>query len=264
MDSKTSVMVRVLILVAVLLTGCDMGYDGKVRVVFEPSVSPQEQTAQSEVKRSGVVAEIAKFLNNEFYLPDNLVLRIGSPDGPQFDNRYGEIEIPYRFITETKYAFRRGHPNKSEEEIYNATMDVLMHVMLHEVGHALIDLYELPIIRNEEKEVDDLAAILLVEMFEDGGKIVMNAADSFGLRSGTEGRAMRGDAYAGEHGWSIDRFYNMACLVYGKSPKKMNQKQSLVAIASRDVGECKNRYKMRKKYWIGTLKPNLKNKSNWR
>ncbi len=257
-------MTRILILVVVLLTGCDMGYDGKVRVVYEPAIDAREAAALSDIKRSGVVAEIAKFLNNEFYLADNLLIRIGSPTGPQFDNRYGEIEIPYRLITETKSTFRRGHPGKSDEEIYNASMDVLMHVLLHEVGHALIDLYDLPVVRNEEKEVDDLAAILLVEMFEDGGKIVMNAADSFGLRSGSESRAMRGRAYAGEHGWSIERFYNMACLVYGKSPNKMNQKQSLVAIAARDVGECRERYKTRKEYWISTLWPQLRNKSYWK
>lgn len=264
MDSKTGVMARILVLVAVLLTGCDMGYDGKVRVVYDPAVTALEDEAHQDIKRSGVVKEIARFLNNEFYLPDNLLIRIGSPEGPQFDNRYGEIEIPYRFITETKSSFRRGHPNKSEEQVYNATMDVLMHVLLHEVGHALIDLYRLPVIRNEEHEVDDLAAILLVEMFEDGGKIVMNAADSFGLRSGMESRHMRGDAYAGEHGWSIERFYNMACLVYGKSPNKLNQKQSVVAIAARDRNDCKRRYKMRRDYWVSTLKPNLKNRSYWK
>ncbi len=257
-------MARILVLVAVLLTGCDMGYDGKVRTVYDPALTKLEAEAKRDIERSGVVKEIARFLNNEFHLPDNLLIRVGSPEGPQFDNRYGEIEIPYRFITETKSSFRRGHPNKSEDQIYNATMDVLMHVMLHEVGHALIDLYALPVIRNEENEVDDLAAILLVEMFEDGSKIVMNAADSFGLRSGTESRGMRGDAYAGEHGWSIERFYNMACLVYGKTPKKMNRKRSLVAIAAQDRNSCKQRYKMRKKYWVGTLKPNLKNRSYWK
>ena len=32
MESKTSVMARLLVLVVVLLTGCDMGYDGKTLI----------------------------------------------------------------------------------------------------------------------------------------------------------------------------------------------------------------------------------------
>ncbi len=233
---------------------------GELRRIYEPAISSQDQISLSDIKRSGVVSEILRFINNEFDLPDDLYIRLGARRGPLFDNQYGEIDIPYSFVTMTRNVFARAWPDKSEDEIFNASMDVLMHVLMHEMGHALLDLYGIPAIRNEENEVDDLAAILLVEMFEDGGKIVLSAAKAFDLQS-TRGGAYEREHEGTEHGLSVERFRNMACLVYGSDPKKYPELLENTGLTIDDAKECTRRYKIRRAYWFETLGSNMKRNS---
>ncbi len=253
-------MKKIVLALFLVFLGSAQGWSraGELRRIYEPAMTPSDQQALSEIKRSGVVSEITRFVNNEFILPDNLHIRLGARRGPLFDNQYGEIDIPYSFITTTRESFAAAWPNKSKDEIFNATMDVLMHVLMHEMGHALLDLYGIPAIRNEENEVDDLAAILLVEMFEDGGKIVLSAAKAFDLQSARE--EVYGRAYMGtEHGQSIERFRNMACLVYGSNPKTHPELLENTGLTQDDAEECTRRYKMRRAYWFDTLGPNMRN-----
>ncbi len=256
-------MKKIVLVLVLLAAAVNISWSrGEVQRIYEPPMSAADQRILNEIKQSGVVSEIIRLMNNEFTLTDNLTIRIGAPKGPLFDNQYGEIAIPYSFITITRNVFTTAWPGKSPEQVNDATMDVLMHVLLHEMGHALLDLFDIPAIRNEENEVDDLAAILLVEMFEDGDKIVLNAARAFDLqktRYGAYAREHRGT----EHGLSEERFRNMACLVYGSDPKKYPDLLQNTGLTADDAVECEHRYKIRRDYWLDTLGPNMKNESAW-
>lgn len=94
-------------------------------------------------------------------------------------------------------------------------------IVLHETGHALIDMLDLPVTGRQEDAVDQLAAILMLHFAgadETPEQVIENlrmAADwMLSLSTG----AYDLDAYADEHALGEQRYFNLQCLIYGTDP----------------------------------------------
>ncbi len=77
---------------------------------------------------------------------------------------------------------------KSRKQLRIAVMSSLYLVFLHELGHALISMYDLPVVGREEDAADQLAALVLINAGDDGAGIAMLGAASF---ASSPGRARR-------------------------------------------------------------------------
>ena len=96
----------------------------------------------------------------------------------------------------------------------SATRGAYAFVMLHEAGHAVVDQRDLPITGREEDVVDQFAALHLIREGFDGAWAAMDGV--LGLQG--NGMFSRSD-FAGEHSLGPQRFFNVACLVYGSDPR---------------------------------------------
>lgn len=94
-------------------------------------------------------------------------------------------------------------------------------IVLHETGHALVHLLDLPVTGRQEDAVDQLAAMLMLHfagLDETPGQVIENlrmAADWMLMRSTG---AYDLDAYADEHALGEQRYFNLQCLIYGTDP----------------------------------------------
>ena len=94
-------------------------------------------------------------------------------------------------------------------------------IVLHETGHALVDLLDLPVTGRQEDAVDQLAAMLMLhfaDVDETPAQVIDNlrmAADQMLSRSTG---AYDLDAYADEHALGEQRYFNLQCLIYGTDP----------------------------------------------
>lgn len=99
----------------------------------------------------------------------------------------------------------------------------LRFILLHETGHALIDLLEIPITGREEDAVDQLATTLMQrfagenESSRDVAENLRMASNWFLMRSTG---AYNLDAYADEHALGEQRYFNLQCLIYGSNPAR--------------------------------------------
>jgi hypothetical protein len=99
-------------------------------------------------------------------------------------------------------------------------------LVLHEIGHFLIMEKEVPILGPEENAADYIATLALLHeapldpAFNDRAlRSLLAAADAFAA-SWQVGNAVSADVpYWGSHALSIQRFYQIACLLYGSDPK---------------------------------------------
>lgn len=97
----------------------------------------------------------------------------------------------------------------------------LRFILLHETGHALIDMLDIPITGREEDAVDQLATTLM-QRFAGLNESSRQTADN--LRMASNWFLMRStgqynlDAYADEHALGEQRYFNLQCLVYGSNP----------------------------------------------
>ncbi|TQX85193.1 MULTISPECIES: DUF4344 domain-containing metallopeptidase [Rhizobium] len=101
--------------------------------------------------------------------------------------------------------------------------DNLRFILLHESGHALIDLLDIPAVGREEDSVDQLAAVLLLTHADDGEtknditRVLQLASVWFKVnsQSGSPDTA----AFADEHALDAQRYFNLLCMVYGSDPE---------------------------------------------
>ncbi|WP_246801224.1 DUF4344 domain-containing metallopeptidase [Bradyrhizobium genosp. L] len=101
--------------------------------------------------------------------------------------------------------------------------DNIRFILLHESGHAMIDMLDLPAVGREEDSVDQLAAVLLLahvnndESTNDIARVLQLAATWFKVNSaGAKNDNVA--VFADEHSLDAQRYFNLLCIVYGRDP----------------------------------------------
>lgn len=103
----------------------------------------------------------------------------------------------------------------------------LRFILLHESGHALIDMLDLPAVGREEDSVDQLAGVLLLTHADDGesdndiARVLQLAATWFKVNS-TGMKNVDVSVFADEHSLDAQRYFNILCFVYGSDPENFS------------------------------------------
>lgn len=101
----------------------------------------------------------------------------------------------------------------------------LRFIMLHEMGHALIDVLDLSTTGREEDAADQLATTLMLtgratdESPQEVARNLHMAASFFMAGADPDGSYDLG-AYADEHSLGEQRYFNVLCLLYGRDPAR--------------------------------------------
>jgi hypothetical protein len=194
-------------------------------------------------------------LNDILDLPQPITVRYGANEGPLYDPQINEIWIPYAFVTEITNRFSSSGLSSDDEHATQITLDVLMHTLFHEVGHALVALYELPILGREEDAVDGLANVLMLEYLQEGADATLNAADMFSLESEDREYFDEQDFWD-SHSLDIQRYYTTVCHVYGNAPELHEDLRD--ELLSEERGEeCVEEYEQLSYSWMRVLAPYL-------
>ncbi|WP_448548360.1 DUF4344 domain-containing metallopeptidase [Thalassotalea fusca] len=232
----------------------------EIRIDYIPAKDNKESLIKSQIEKSGVVSSVVTFLNDSFLINIKLSIKFGSDDGPLFDSEKNEIAIPFSFIDEIEKRFKKANYVETGVSVEDAVADALMHTLFHEFAHAIIFMYDIPIVGKEEDAADALATVLLIEYFEDGQEIAISAADLFDLES-EDLNVLEDENFWGEHSLDLQRYYNTICHVYGSDPETYSiyLEQSYF---SEDRAElCIFEYEKVARSWLKLLKPYMKDRN---
>ena len=112
--------------------------------------------------------------------------------------------------------------------------DVVLHVVLHEMGHALIREFDLPVLGNEETMADAFATCYLTANFPDRAKDVLSARVSSLMFEARE--VPRSEwSVKGEHNSDARRAFQIAALAIAADPEKYASVAKLAEMNERDV-----------------------------
>ena len=211
---------------------------GKVKVVHEPNPTPGYiamrtegvATAQDFIPRE-ILEKYASLLDRSLKLPYDVTLRATEcgEANAYYNPATKEVIMCYEFAD---YLMKLGieEGQFSAGQATRFTMSNLQFVFLHELGHALIDIYDLPITGKEENVADQFAIIQLHRITEnytdpDGldynKMILVSAQQAFAHAHNVESRTPGySHPYWAEHDSSAQRFGNISCLLYGADPTK--------------------------------------------
>jgi len=247
-----------ILVAAVLCLDAAAAQNARFQIVYNTPRGEQESNARAFIEEEGVTYTVSNLLNNEFELRDELSLFMGGDEGPSFNESANEIRMPYNFIFSIADRFERDSYSGTDVDIYDVTRDAYLHALMHEISHALFVMFDLRTSGNVEKAVDALAILLLLRYYENGGAIVINAAELFVDESGAASAAGSGRNFWREH--QLDRqSYNQAlCLVYGSDPQRyagLRADSEFLQIRDR---ECTREYQRQVDAWFRVLGSFLK------
>lgn len=142
----------------------------------------------------------------------------------------------------------------NEDMMGLAITSQLMFVMLHELGHAIVDVLEIPVLGREEDAIDQFAALA----FSEEPVMATWAADFWSGRGSTRGRFVSLGAFADEHSLSEQRFFNIICWTYGADPEVRRFLIDRSGLPEERAVRCPQEYEQLKSAWERLLTPSLK------
>ena len=205
-----------------------------------------------KVKEEKFLEKAADTLNRSLILPYDIYLRTKDCGevNALYDSADRSITVCYELMEHYQKLFRGD--GASEPEADKKMFDAVRFSFLHELGHALIDAYSLPITGSEEDAADRLSSyICLEEMGEDGIRSVIAAADAFHL----EAKQKNSDAkdFSDEHLLQEQRFYNILCMIYGSDTSKHSYFVSQKYLPETRAARCPNEYERMVQSWSELL-----------
>ena len=227
--------------------------------------------AEELIRASKVYEELVTELNDELALPGDITISFKEDDdGPHYNNR--EIVMNWDIVTEHLEMFgstKAAEDGKGDNEdaeaqaaalhdpaAVKAALQSIEFIFYHELGHALIDAYDLPVLGKEEDAVDSLAAIIAIELKQDPD-IAVAGADAFKLWAGDR-QGFDDAEFYDEHSLNEQRFFSTVCLLYGSDPKAHAGLLAEVGMDKDREDFCEQDYEQKSKSWETVLDPYLK------
>ena len=187
-------------------------------------------------------------LMRDYRLPASIQIRsssCGYQGSAMYDSTTHEVELCAEFIAQR---YRRSVRDGDAHPLEQARR-VARFAVAHELGHALIQIYRLPVLGREEDAADQFAAMLFLT--HNRPSPVLGAAREFehGARNSRLDRDVLGD----DHALDGQRAANLACWLYGfDSETYADVAQSLPALR---LANCAAEYDGMVAAWTRLLGP---------
>jgi len=119
---------------------------------------------------------------------------------------------------------------------------------LHEAGHAMFDIFNVPIFGNEEDAADNFATyIILQNRMTEARRLIGGAAWAWWSYMSDYKRnpvvQVRLESFASDHGLPEQRFYNLLCIAYGADPVMYDDLPRVGYLPTTRALRCKREYK---------------------
>lgn len=229
---------------------------GDFKIGFSPATLKANPKKAMDKEVAESLVEITKPLNEIIALPYDVYLNFDKCGEPNafYNPQVKEITMCYEFLEEFEKTFKQ--ISKKPAEIDDMTDGAMAVFLFHELGHCLIDVWDLPATGREEDAVDQLAMFILLDGTPEGEGMVLSAAMFFAVMS--DGRGGDDLAFWDEHSLDQQRFYGMLCLTYGSNPAKNKHLLGKNGLPPERAERCPAEFKRVDSAWQKLLAPYLK------
>ena len=172
-----------------------------------------------EILRLGGTDGVADGFTKSFALPRDVTIHVvNGVVGPNYDPATKTITLSYGFVNYTATVLKRNFPElrRDDEEFGKQLAAVDAFILIHEFGHAFIDVFELPVLGREEDAADAVATVFLTRDVDNGAEYAFDAARFFNALSGRQ-RNLAPQDFFDEHSLDKQRAYSIVCWIAGSS-----------------------------------------------
>lgn len=177
--------------------------------------NPEHRPLYEALKKIQILEKFQEFLS-PLRFPIKVTLKLRGCDGVVNATFWDDaIQICYEYL---EWVMRQA---PKAEKMGLAPRDALIgptvDVFLHEAGHAVLEVLEIPFFGREEDSADYFATYVLLQFAKDDARrLIFGASFLTGKEASDEqGRAPELRLMANTHGLPAQRFYSRLCMAYG-------------------------------------------------
>lgn len=123
----------------------------------------------------------------------------------------------------------------------------ILSIFYHELGHAVIDLMQVPIYGQEEDAADVMAVLLINELFEEAAAQSIAYDSAFGFIN--DPKQIEEVAYWDLHGPDEQRYYNHVCLFYGANAEERETLADDLGLPKERAETCSEEFALAHDSW---------------
>ncbi|ANW67921.1 hypothetical protein BCA37_20490 [Mycobacterium sp. djl-10] len=234
--------------------------DGKMVISYEDADSPAAINGKRILQDNEVLEGLSEGTNEMLKLPFDVPLIGGQCDTENafWDREDKQMVLCYEYADFAETLFTEaGDPDPTD-----SALSEIIATFYHEMGHMVIDLYQLPTTGREEDVADQLAAFMLLLPDDNGQRdqetvdILFDDARMFALMS--DGGEVDESAFADEHSLNETRMFNMLCWAYGADSEMNAHLVDDQLLPEERAGQCETEYDQLNNAWLTLLTPYIK------
>ena len=233
---------------------------------YRPPASPGLQQIHARVRDADLLRQLPEVqaIDGLFALPRR-VHYVAAECG-EFGAFYRPVEAEVVLCYETlRTLYERGQAHQRalglpDGHPFRYVRANVRFMLLHETGHALVQLLDLPVTGRQEDAVDQLAAILMLRfasLEETPAEVIGNLRLAANWMLSRSTGAYNLDAYADEHALGEQRYFNLQCLVYGTDPERFAGMVEAGDLTAARARVCPRETRQASRAWLRLLLPHL-------
>ncbi|WIG51152.1 MAG: hypothetical protein OJF48_002069 [Afipia sp.] len=192
----------------------------QIQYEYVPPKDPAHQAIYDQMKQGRALENLQELLS-PLRLPYPLKLTVAGCDGvPNAWYSNEVVKVCYELLAEfLKHASKQELPMGITRA--DTILGPVLDVFLHETGHAVYDMLQIPILGRQEDAADQFAAYVMLRLGkEEARKLILGAAYGYNIQMPQGVRVtMEVDAFSNEHSLPAQRAYNVLCIAYGADSK---------------------------------------------
>ncbi len=141
----------------------------------------------------------------------------------------------------------------------SALVGPLVDVTLHEAGHAVFDMLQIPVFGREEDAADQFSAYIVLNFAPREARSLIRSIAFLGAKEAKEAMAKGSDlkTYADAHGLPAQRYFNTLCTAYGSNPKAYADAITKGQLSEDRAEGCEDEYKQLVRAFDKLIRPHV-------
>jgi len=198
-----------------------------IHVDYVLPTNPEHQKIYDMVKQRGTLETVRKIFS-PFRLPVDLNIKTVGCDGVanawyQREGKQPTVSVCYEYLQEIWKSMPKEMMAAGVTQA-DAICGQLFFAMAHELGHAMFDIFDVPVFGRQEDAADQFAAFIILQFGgEQSRRLIKGASYAYYdyVKNFKEKPKVSVPlvAFSSDHGTPEERYYNLLCTAYGYDDK---------------------------------------------
>lgn len=222
-----------------------------IEIEYVAPISPANWATYTLLKKRRVLEELSAFLS-PLRLPGNLRIETSECLVPNAFYSRGRVRLCYELPAQaSSLAFATIRRGVTRDDVIVGTFVL---ATLHEIGHAVFDMFEVPVFGREEDAADQIAAFVILNF---GTDVARRTISGYAHYVRAMDQPLSRTAYADEHGTHLQRFYNLLCVAYGSQPDTFRDVVATGILPQERAMNCGREYEQVRFAFAQTVWPHI-------